>query len=82
MDSRFFFNVLPIQTLRRLRGRANIAAQLLQLGLGFLETLLHDITYADDPIKCSVANNRQVPNALKRHYLHEFDNRVLWRTSF
>jgi len=65
------------KTLRRLRGRANIAAQFLQLGLGFLETLLYDITYADDPMKCSIPNNRQVPNALKRHYLHEFDNRVL-----
>jgi hypothetical protein len=46
-----------------------------------LGTLLHDIAYADDPMKGSIPNNRQVPNALKCHYLHEFDNRVIWRAS-
>jgi len=53
-----------------LRARRNVTTQLVQLGLCFMETLLHDVADTDDPLERSIANHGQVTNALQRHHLH------------
>ena len=61
--------------------QANIPSEFLRVGLDLFETLLHDVTDADDSMKSAILNDWQMPDTLPRHHLHEVDELVLGRPS-
>jgi hypothetical protein len=51
--------------------------ELLYLELDLFETLLNDVADADDPMKCFILNDGQMPDPLQCHHLHDIDEPVL-----